>query len=57
MARLGPVQTISVAVDYFEIKMKKDEEILELLYGTSSHVDLGLKWGLLKKRKGKRAKD
>lgn len=47
-ARILPMN-IRTACDYYEIKIGKEEEIREELFGTSSLVELADKFGLLRK--------
>jgi len=51
LARLGPFK-FSEFADYYTISLKKKEELLEYIFGTSSLVDLGKRWKILK-RSGK----
>jgi len=53
MARLGPCGFPDYA-DYYMISLKKKDELLEYIFGTSSLVALGHRWKMLKRNgKGK----
>jgi len=52
MARHGRFDNLEYA-DYYMIKLEKESKIRKKLFKTDNLVDLGLKWGLLKPRKGK----
>jgi len=47
MARHAPF-SLSVAADYFNIKIQKENEIRKLLFDNDNLVELGLKWNILK---------
>lgn len=51
MSRLGP---LACTADYASIKIVKENELREYLYGTSSLVELGNKFGLLKSKRKKK---
>ena len=53
MARLGRFDNLEFA-DYFKIKIEKENELREYLYGSSNLVTLGERWGLLRKKKRRR---
>jgi hypothetical protein len=50
MSRLGKFDNLEY-IDYFQYKIKFENKIRELLYGSSDFVELGLRWGLLRKDK------
>jgi len=50
MARLAQFNNFEAA-NYFDIKIKKENEIRKLLFDTDDLVKLGLKWNLLKEEK------
>ena len=50
MSRLGRFDNLEFA-DYALIKLEKEDEIRKLLYKTSSLVELGFKWKILKRPK------
>jgi len=49
MARFGRFDNLEYA-NFAYIQIDKANTIRELLFGTSDLVELGLKWGMLKKR-------
>jgi len=53
IARLGRFDNLEFA-DYAMISIEKRDELLEYLYDTSSLVELGNMWKLLKKKKKKK---
>jgi len=56
IARHGRFDNLGFA-DYHHIMIDKENEIREMLYGSSNLHQLGIKWGILKevsKKKGKR---
>lgn len=55
LARFGRFDNLEFA-DWFMIKIEKQEELLKYIFGTSSLVELGNRWGLLTKRKKLRGK-
>lgn len=48
LARHMPYNGTLEYADYFKISLEKEDEIRTLLYGSSSLVQLGLDWNLLK---------
>lgn len=48
MARLGAVST-KRGVDFYEIMLKKEDEIRKLVFGESDLLNLGHEWGMLKR--------
>ena len=50
MARLGRFDNLEFA-DYYEIKLKKEDEIRELVLGTSNQVELAQRWNMIKKKR------
>ncbi len=55
MSRLGKINPAKFA-DYFEISLRKMDELREYIFGTSDLVKLGYKWKLLKKKQKKSKK-
>ena len=51
LSRLGPICS---DVDYAMIKIQKENELREYLYGTPDLVKLGENWGLLKTKQRKK---
>lgn len=51
MSRLG---RLAGNIDYAGIKIDKEDELREYLYGTSNLVELGDKFGLLKSKRKKK---
>jgi hypothetical protein len=52
MARLSPLGGED-NTDYFMMKLKAEDKMRELLFGTADMVELGLQWELIKPRKQK----
>ena len=55
LARFGRFDNLEWA-DWYKVKLEKQEELLEYIFGTSSLVKLGKHWGLFKRTKGLRRK-
>ncbi len=55
LARLGRFDNLEYA-DWFMVSLKKKDELLKYIFGTSSLVELGLCWGILKPPKQKERK-
>ncbi len=55
MSRMGRFDNLEFA-DYAMIKIEKENEIRELLYGTSNIAELADKWNLIKRKKKKKKK-
>ncbi len=55
MARLGPFKSLEYA-DYYRIQTEKKDEIRRLIYDTDNLVELGNRWGLLRKKLKKKKK-
>lgn len=53
MARYGPFTDLEF-IEYSLTKVKKECEIRELLYDESDLYKLGIRWGLLKLKRGER---
>ena len=53
LARLGPFKFPEYA-DWYMVSLKKREELLEYIFGTSCLVELGYHWDILKKKKSSR---
>ena len=56
MARQGDLAGLEF-IDYALLEVEFRDKIRKLLYGESNLVELGLKWGMLKKKKRKRSKN
>jgi len=50
MARFGPFQSLEYA-EYFTIKTYKENAIRRLLFGNDNISELGVEWGLLKRKR------
>ena len=48
LARFGRFDNLEFT-DWYMIRLKKQEELLEYIFGTSSLVELGHRWSLLKR--------
>jgi len=48
MARIGPFR-FPEYTDYYMVSLKKKEELLEYIFGTSCLITLGKKWKILKR--------
>ncbi len=55
MARLGPYQAKEYGCLFLK-SIKKKDELLEYIFGTSNSLVLGYRWGVLKKKTKKRKK-
>lgn len=55
VSRHGPLNDLAFAEARVE-SLKKQDEIREMLYGTSNMVELGIKWGLFYEREDQKAK-
>ena len=55
LSRVVPLD-INNACAYYAIKLQKEDELKEYLFGTSSLTKLGRRWGLLKRKKKKKRK-
>ncbi|GAH06556.1 unnamed protein product [marine sediment metagenome] len=55
LARLGSIRNLE-CVEYATIKIDKENELREYLYNTSSLVELGEIWKLVKSKRRKRKK-
>ena len=57
MSRLGRFDNLEFA-DYYKIKLEKEDEIRELVLGTSNQVELAQRWGMIKekRKRGKKGK-
>ena len=55
MARFGRFDNLEYA-DYFRIKLEKEDELREYLFGTSNLSELGIRWGILKEKLNRRKK-
>ena len=55
LARFGRFDNLEFT-DWSMIRLKKQEELLEYIFGTSSLVELGYHWSLLKRTGGLRQK-
>jgi len=50
IARFGRFDNLEFA-EYFRTKIDKEDEIRELVFGTSDLVQLGTRWGILPEKK------
>lgn len=55
MARLGRFDNLEFA-DYFMKKIEIENKLRKLMFGTSSLLKLGIKWGLIKEKETRREK-
>ncbi len=55
LARLGRFDNLEFA-DWYKIHLEKHEELLKYVFGTSSLVELGERWRIIKKKKRKKKK-
>lgn len=55
LARIGRFDNLEF-IDYAILKAKIEKELLEYVFGTSSLVELGYHWGILKKKKKRKRK-
>ena len=55
MVRFGRFDNLEYA-DYFRIKLEKEDELREFIFGTSDLIELGTRWGLIKEKHNRRKK-
>ena len=53
MSRFGRFDNLEYA-DYFRIKIEKEDEIRQMLFGSSELIVLGKQWGLVKDKPTRR---
>ena len=56
MSRIGRFDNLEF-LDYARIKLEKEDEIRELLFGTSELVELAERWNMIKPEKPNRRKN
>ena len=55
MSRIGRFDNLEY-LDYAKVKLEKEDEIRELVLGTSDFIVLGNRWGMIKQKPEKRRK-